>query len=371
MGDARPMLDPMRGPLARALRRVRGPAAHPGPPADRAGSAPVDEGDTAIIARAAPYTMTGDAACRRWSTPSATACARGVAGRLRRVRRLARRLGAGDDPHAPGAGRRGPRHPPLRHLRGHDRAHRARRLADRSPRRSRPGTAHGPAAAALGGAVRPRALQRGRRARDAARHRLSRASACTSSAGPSRRRSPRTRPSALALLRLDTDWYESTRHELVHLYPRLSDGGVLIVDDYGHWEGARRAVDEYFGEQAEPLLLNRIDYTGPDRHQALSRRAGHGFSATIANTSALRSLEARGSSRSASLISDCIAIAMTFRAAARPPVVDRFLHELQPARGRAHDPLEAHDAQARLLDRPRAARRTSSASSRRDRGGRP
>ena len=42
----------------------------------------------------------------------------------------------------------------------------------------------------------------------------------------------------LALLRLDTDWYESTRHELEHLYPRLVDGGVLIIDDYGHWEGS-------------------------------------------------------------------------------------------------------------------------------------
>ncbi|MBA3301203.1 MAG: class I SAM-dependent methyltransferase [Thermoleophilaceae bacterium] len=72
---------------------------------------------------------------------------------------------------------------------------------------------------------------------------------------------PGTMPDRLALLRLDTDWYESTRHELVHLYPRLSQAGVLIVDDYGHWEGARRAVDEYFAD-LPPQLLNRIDYTG-------------------------------------------------------------------------------------------------------------
>jgi O-methyltransferase len=71
---------------------------------------------------------------------------------------------------------------------------------------------------------------------------------------------PAAAPDQLALLRLDTDWYESTRHELLHLYPRLVDGGVLIVDDYGHWEGARRAVDEYFAEHAQPLLLSRIDY---------------------------------------------------------------------------------------------------------------
>jgi hypothetical protein len=71
---------------------------------------------------------------------------------------------------------------------------------------------------------------------------------------------PERAPARLALLRLDTDWYESTRHELEHLYPRLERGGVLIIDDYGHWQGARRAVDEYFARH-DPLLLNRVDYT--------------------------------------------------------------------------------------------------------------
>jgi hypothetical protein len=73
---------------------------------------------------------------------------------------------------------------------------------------------------------------------------------------------PDAAPEDIALLRLDTDWYESTRHELIHLFPRLRDGGVLIIDDYGHWEGARRAVDEYFAEHAPPVLLSRLDYTG-------------------------------------------------------------------------------------------------------------
>ena len=72
---------------------------------------------------------------------------------------------------------------------------------------------------------------------------------------------PGTIPEELALLRLDTDWYESTRHELIHLFPRLSQGGVLIVDDYGHWRGARRAVDEYLEEKNHHLLLSRIDYS--------------------------------------------------------------------------------------------------------------
>lgn len=72
---------------------------------------------------------------------------------------------------------------------------------------------------------------------------------------------PNVAPPEIALLRLDTDWYESTRHELIHLYPRVSPGGVLIIDDYGHWEGSARAVDEYLTEHV-PLLLSRIDYSG-------------------------------------------------------------------------------------------------------------
>jgi hypothetical protein len=67
-------------------------------------------------------------------------------------------------------------------------------------------------------------------------------------------------PASIAVLRIDTDWYESTRHELEHLYPLLQPGGVLIIDDYGHWQGARQAVDEYFED--DPVFLARIDYTG-------------------------------------------------------------------------------------------------------------
>ncbi len=65
----------------------------------------------------------------------------------------------------------------------------------------------------------------------------------------------------IALLRLDTDWYESTKHELNCLFPRLAKKGVLVIDDYGHWEGCRKAVDEYF-QNSNSILLSRIDYTG-------------------------------------------------------------------------------------------------------------
>ena len=73
---------------------------------------------------------------------------------------------------------------------------------------------------------------------------------------------PGEAPDQIAILRLDTDWYESTKHEMEHLYPRLVSGGVLILDDYGHWQGARQAVDEYLASNNLHLLLNRIDNTG-------------------------------------------------------------------------------------------------------------
>ncbi len=69
-------------------------------------------------------------------------------------------------------------------------------------------------------------------------------------------------PNEICLLRLDTDWYESTKVELEVLYPILSQYGVLMIDDYGHWEGARRAVDEYFSSTDYKPLFNAIDYTG-------------------------------------------------------------------------------------------------------------
>ena len=73
---------------------------------------------------------------------------------------------------------------------------------------------------------------------------------------------PRTVPERISLLRLDTVWYASTKHELEHLYPRLVREGVLVLDDYGHWLGARKAVDEYFASHPPAPLLNRVDYTG-------------------------------------------------------------------------------------------------------------
>lgn len=70
---------------------------------------------------------------------------------------------------------------------------------------------------------------------------------------------PGVAPEKIAILRLDTDWYESTLHELRYLFPKVVPGGIVIIDDYGHWKGAREAVDEYFA--GEPVFLHRVDYT--------------------------------------------------------------------------------------------------------------
>jgi hypothetical protein len=79
--------------------------------------------------------------------------------------------------------------------------------------------------------------------------------------GPVEETIPGTLPGAIALLRLDTDFYASTRQELEHLYPLVVPGGVVIIDDYGAWQGARRAVDEFLAGRPE-IYLHRIDVTG-------------------------------------------------------------------------------------------------------------
>ena len=70
---------------------------------------------------------------------------------------------------------------------------------------------------------------------------------------------PAQLPSRIALLRLDTDYYKSTLHELKHLYDLLVPHGVLIVDDYGWCRGARQATDEFLRELPFKPLMHRVD----------------------------------------------------------------------------------------------------------------
>ena len=68
-------------------------------------------------------------------------------------------------------------------------------------------------------------------------------------------------PDKISLLRLDTDFYESTKVELEHLYPKIEKGGIIIIDDYGHWNGCKKAVDDYFSNKKN-IYFNYIDYSG-------------------------------------------------------------------------------------------------------------
>lgn len=69
---------------------------------------------------------------------------------------------------------------------------------------------------------------------------------------------PGTVPDVISILRLDSDWYESTRHELEHLFPLLAPGGVLIVDDYYKWSGCKQAVDEYLSHICSPFFAVKV-----------------------------------------------------------------------------------------------------------------
>ena len=77
--------------------------------------------------------------------------------------------------------------------------------------------------------------------------------------GPVEETLKKHKPEKISILRLDTDWYSSTKKELEILYPKLAKNGVIIIDDYGHWQGCRKACDEYF--KNKKILFHRIDYT--------------------------------------------------------------------------------------------------------------
>ncbi len=69
---------------------------------------------------------------------------------------------------------------------------------------------------------------------------------------------PKIIPKSISILRLDTDFYDSTKHELNELYPLLNIGGILIIDDYGYYKGSRKATDEYIADNKVKILLHRI-----------------------------------------------------------------------------------------------------------------
>ena len=67
--------------------------------------------------------------------------------------------------------------------------------------------------------------------------------------------------SQIALLNIDADWYESIKLCLETFYDAVVPGGFISIDDYGHWTGCKRAVDEFFAERHLPYELHSVDYT--------------------------------------------------------------------------------------------------------------
>jgi hypothetical protein len=74
--------------------------------------------------------------------------------------------------------------------------------------------------------------------------------------------SPSNVPEGICILRLDTDWYESTKIELNRLYDKVNLHGIIMFDDYGYWEGQRKAIDEFFGGLGLNPLMMYIDISG-------------------------------------------------------------------------------------------------------------
>lgn len=73
---------------------------------------------------------------------------------------------------------------------------------------------------------------------------------------------PGSEVAAIAVLHIDGDWYQSVKVCLDHFYDRVTSGGIIQIDDYGHWAGARKAVDEFMGRRGLSLSLRYLDYTG-------------------------------------------------------------------------------------------------------------
>lgn len=68
-------------------------------------------------------------------------------------------------------------------------------------------------------------------------------------------------PDKIAILRLDTDWYQSSKYELERLYDKVTMGGLIIFDDYFHWNGQRKATDDFFKERGYDYNVTNL-YNG-------------------------------------------------------------------------------------------------------------
>jgi len=66
---------------------------------------------------------------------------------------------------------------------------------------------------------------------------------------------------SIAILRLDMDWYDPTKAALENFFHRIQTGGSIIIDDYGHHTGAKKATDEFFRKHNIHLNFRHINYS--------------------------------------------------------------------------------------------------------------
>jgi hypothetical protein len=71
------------------------------------------------------------------------------------------------------------------------------------------------------------------------------------------------KPACISIAHLDTDWYDSTAKELSVLYPLVSPGGYIVVDDYYAWKGSKVATDEFLAVNKEHLQKIDVNVSGP------------------------------------------------------------------------------------------------------------
>lgn len=69
-------------------------------------------------------------------------------------------------------------------------------------------------------------------------------------------------PAAISILRIDTNWYKSTKMIFEKLYPKLKIGGILLSNDYAYWSGSKKATDDYFEKNSNRPYFQYVDSAG-------------------------------------------------------------------------------------------------------------
>jgi len=95
-------------------------------------------------------------------------------------------------------------------------------------------------------------------------------------------------PGVISLLHIDADWYESVMFSLDTFYDRVSDGGIVVLNDFGHWEGCREAFYDFAQKRNLRPVLERVGHT--EAYWIKGRTHNRGFSESRSEAGEIRSL---------------------------------------------------------------------------------